>query len=85
MQSKVGYFQHETAVDHAVARLEIAVRPDFRRMYVGHGLRDETRRIGKCFSKKKKKGDQETSFGPALNYSNFAGPERSIQPHRLEG
>ncbi len=44
VQSKVGHFEHETAVDHAVARLEIAVRPDFRRMDVGHGLRDEKRK-----------------------------------------
>lgn len=38
MQAEIRDFEHETAVHHAVARLEITVRPDFRRMNVGHSL-----------------------------------------------
>lgn len=38
MKSKIGDFQHKTAVHHAVTRFEVAMRPDFRRVDVGHPL-----------------------------------------------
>ncbi len=38
MEPEIGDFEHETTVHHAVARLEVSVRADFRRMNVGHRL-----------------------------------------------